>query len=166
MKKKQYGLGALLVGLCFSVLLMAGCMSSGLETQDEGAKNREYMSQVNQIMDDINAELTDFTEAVSSSDLVGMKTQSEDAFKAIEELKKLEAPEALKSVHDEYVSGCEDLEQALSGYIEIYAEMETATEEQPYDYSGYSEQLKKIEKKYEGGIEHLKEADKTAAELE
>lgn len=151
------------------VFALTGCMGAAEETVDEQALNREYMSQVNIIMDDLDATLTDFTEAVSNNDIVGMKSRSEAVSKAIDTLEKLEAPEALKEVHSDYVSGCQDLKAAFDDYIDLYAEVDAAEEDGTLDDAArksYDDDIEKINKKYQSGIDHLESADKKASEME
>lgn len=156
-----------LVAFCLAALLaLAGCASPSTEGAEEQAANRDYMSQVNLVMDDLNAGLENFSEAVSRSDIVGMRTQAENAYKAIDELNKITVPDGLSDIQDEYVKGCTDLKDALNGYIDLYANIDTATEEQPFDYDSYDSELDKIKDKYNDGIEHLENADKKATEME
>lgn len=166
MKSKVRSIVLLAIAACVGLSVFAGCSSPSNEEVDEAALNREYMAQVNSFMDDLNAGLADFSGAVSDNDLVGMKTHSEKAFKAIDELEKLEAPEALSEVHDGYLSGCKDLKKALNGYIDLYIAIDTATEEEPYDYSNHDAELAKIQNDYNSGIEHLRTADTLASEIE
>lgn len=91
------------------------------------------MSQVNQVMEDLANRLDGFNQAVSNGDLVGMKNQSDNAFKAIDDLNALEAPEELKRHSDGIRRWLQRSEDALSQYIDLYTEMENATEEEPFD---------------------------------
>lgn len=166
MKTKVRSFVLLAIAVCVGVSVFVGCSSPANEEVDEAALNREYMAQVNSFMEDLNAGLADFSDSVSADDLVGMKTHSEKAFKAIDELEKLEAPQTLSEVHDGYLSGCEDLEKALNGYIDLYIAIDAATEEEPYDYSNHDAELAKIQDDYNSGIEHLKTADTLASEIE
>ena len=52
------------------------------------------MTQVNQTMDDLKSRLESFTDAVSRGDVVGMRTQADSAFKAIDDLNNLNVPGA------------------------------------------------------------------------
>lgn len=147
------------------VLALSSCGAASNGEEDKAAENRAYMSQVSNIMDKLTTELEDFNEAVAQDDFVTMRTQAEGASKVLDEFDKLEVPDGLKDIHSEYLSGGNDLRDALSDYIELSAEIEAATEEQPYDFKNYSSDLKEIQKKYDSGIDHLKEADKKATEM-
>ena len=53
----------------------------------------------------------------------------------------------------------------MSLYVDLYTEIESATEEEPFDYSTYDARLKEIQDKYDSGIDKLEEADKKANEM-
>lgn len=166
MKTKVRNVLVLVIAACIGMTLFIGCAAPANEAVDEAAQNREYMAQVNSLMEDLNEGLTDFSESVSADDLVSMKTNAEKAYKAIDELEKIEAPESLTEVQKEYLDGCKALKKALDGYLDIYTDIDTATEEQPYNFEKYSDQLSKVKDSYEKGIEHLEEGDKLASEIE
>lgn len=63
------------------------------------------MTQVNQTMEDLAGKLDGFSDAVARGDLVTMRTQADNAFKSIEDLNKIEAPEDMKKIQAEYVEG-------------------------------------------------------------
>ena len=105
------------------------------------------MTQVNQTMDDLKSRLESFTDAVSRGDVVGMRTQADNAFKAIDDLNNLNVPDALKDIQKEYVDGTADLKDALNSYIDLYTEIDSATEEQPFDYSTYDQRIQDIKSK-------------------
>lgn len=155
----------LVTALCVVVLacVAVGCTAQDTEAQDAQAANRQYMTQVNQQMEDLSANLSLFADAVSNNDVVSMRTQADSAFKVIDELAAVEAPEALADVQAEYVGGCAKLEEALSAYVALYTEIETATEEQPFDYGSYDSRLTDIQKLYDEGVAQLKAGDALAA---
>lgn len=146
--------------------LLPGCLSTAPKTDDAASENRAYMSQVSQLMDTLSTDLGDFGQAVSDNDIVGMKTMSDNAKKTIDKLIKITPPETMAEIHDEYVSGCNDLIKALNDYIALYTEIDTATDVQPFDYETYDDRIEKIQDTYDSGIEHLEKADKKATELE
>lgn len=156
-----------LVALCAGVLLVAGL--AGCAQQDSAAtqqqnENREYMTKVNQVMDDLQGKLTSFTDAVSRGDVVGMRTQADNAFKSVDDLNKLEAPEDLKDIQQDYVEGTGKLKDALNSYIDLYTEIDSATEDQPFDWTTYDQRIGDIQKQYDEGIAKLKDGDTKAAE--
>ena len=151
--------------LCVAMLACAavGCAAQDTEVQNAQAANRQYMTQVNQQMEDLSANLSLFAEAVSRNDVVSMRTQADSAFKVIDKLAVIEAPEALADVQAEYADGCAKLEEALNDYIALYTEIETATEEQPFDYDSYDSRIASIQKLYDAGVAQLKAGDALAA---
>ena len=158
--------GALAFALMFvcltgcSALTSNGASSSANEQQSE---NRQYMAQVNQKIESLNDALSSFSNAVAREDVVNMRTQADNALKIVDEIASIEAPSALEDVHKEYSDGCTSLKAALSAYVDLYSEIDSATEAQPFDYSTYETRLKAIQDQYDTGIEKLKSGDEKAA---
>lgn len=73
-----------LAAVCVSAMLavaLSGCMQqTANQANDQQSENREYMTQVNQKMDDLDSRLSDFVDAVSRGDVVTMRTQADNAF--------------------------------------------------------------------------------------
>lgn len=144
-------------------LALSGCAQQTTAQNEQQNENRQYMTQVNQEMEELNTRLTSFTDAVSRGDVVTMRTQADDAFKVIDELSAADAPDALSDVKTGYVDGCNKLKDALNAYIALYTEIESATDAQPFDYSTYDARLAEIQSAYNDGIDQLKAADDAAA---
>ena len=123
------------------------------------------MAQVNQIVDELGTKLDSFEDAVSRDDVVSMRTQADGAFAALDKLNELQAPDDLKEIQEYYSDGCSSLKDALSAYIDLYTEVQSATQQQPFDYSTYDERLAQIQKAYNTGIETLKNGDQKVTEL-
>lgn len=157
-----------LVAMFAGVLMVAalgGCAQQDTAAAQQQSENRQYMTQVNQTMDDLKSRLESFTDAVSRGDVVGMRTQADNAFKAIDDLNNLNVPDALKDIQKEYVDGTADLKDALNSYIDLYTEIDSATEEQPFDYFTYDQRIQDIKSKYDEGIGKLQSGDNKASEL-
>ena len=112
-------LTATVCAAALSVAVLGGCMpqqqtSAASQAQSD---NRAYMTQVNQTMETLQTRLSGFSDAVSRGDVVTMRTQADNAFKALDELDSQEAPDALKDVKQCYVDGSEQLENALNAPI-------------------------------------------------
>lgn len=153
---------------CAAALLTAaltGCMQQTSAATDEQTANRQYMAQVNQKMEDLGEKLESFNDAVSRGDLVGMRTQADTAYKALDDLAAIEAPEVLTELQSGYVDGCDMLEEALTSYVELYTELESASSEHPFDYATYDSRLESIQDLYNKGIAKLEETDLKASEL-
>lgn len=156
-----------LVAMFAGVLMVAalgGCAQQDTAAAQQQSENRQYMTQVNQTMDDLKSRLESFTDAVSRGDVVGMRTQADNAFKSIDDLNKLEAPEDLKDIQQAYVDGTGTLKEALSSYVDLYTEIDSATDEQPFDWTSYDERIGEIQSQYDAGIAQLEEGDQKAAE--
>lgn len=161
---KAKAVGAV-VAATLAVGALAGCtgQTAGSEQQDV---NRQYLSQVNQVMDDLETSLASFTDAVSRNDVVGMQTQAENALSKLDSLDSIEAPEELSEVQQSYQDGTAQLREALSSYVALYTEISSATDAQPFDWSTYDARLAEIQEKYDAGIDALEAGDKAAAEVE
>ena len=122
------------VAATLAIGALAGCtgQTAGSEQQDV---NRQYLSQVNQVMDDLETSLASFTDAVSRNDVVGMQTQAENALSKLDSLDSIEAPEELSEVQQSYQDGTAQLREALSSYVALYTEISSATDAQPFDLS-------------------------------
>lgn len=153
---------------CASALALAAltaCMPQDSAASEEQEANRQYMAQVNQQMESLADKLEGFNDAVARGDVVSMRTQADNAFKAIDEMKDIEAPEVLADIKAGYVEGCESLEDALNAYISLYTEIEAASADRPFDYSSYDKRLADIQAQYDEGLAQLEETDEKAAEL-
>lgn len=161
---KAKAVGAV-VAATLAIGALAGCtgQTAGSEQQDV---NRQYLSQVNQVMDDLETSLASFTDAVSRNDVVGMQTQAENALLKLDSLDSIEAPEELSEVQQSYQDGTAQLREALSSYVALYTEISSATDAQPFDWSTYDARLAEIQEKYDAGIDALEAGDKAAAEVE
>lgn len=148
------------------ILSLAGCAVSQQPAGAEASNaNSKYMAQVNQIVDELGAKLDSFEDAVSRDDVVSMRTQVDGAFAALGKLENLEAPADLKEIQEYYSDGCSSLKDALSAYVDLYTEIQSATDQQPFDYSTYDERLGEIQDAYNAGIETLKNGDQKVTEL-
>lgn len=144
---------------------LSGCQQQNVANEQQN-ENRQYMAQVNQVMDDLDTRLSSFTDAVSRDDVVGMQTQADDALSVLDDLGSIEAPEALADVKQGYVDGAALLREALTDYVALYTEIHSATEAAPFDWSAYDERLAAIQEKYDEGIAKLQETDQMAAGME
>lgn len=150
--------------LCVCVFALAavaltGCSGNASSLTSEQQANRTYMSKVNEIMNQLGDQLDSFVDAVSRNDVVNMHTQSENAFTTLDQLSKLEAPEALADVHKKYIDGAGKMREALQEYIDLYTEIDAGS----LDQSTYNKRIADVQSKYDEGVSMLKEADEAAA---
>lgn len=158
---------AMACALCCAAAL-AGCAApqqqQPADQKDSVAENRQYMSALNQMSDDLSERLAGFTDAVSRNDSVGMRTQADDAFQVIEKMKEQDAPEDLTELKEGYLQACEDLEDALSGYIDLYDEVAAAGSD--FDYATYQDRIEQVQDAYNSAAETLEQTDQKATELQ
>ena len=125
---KRSKIARIVLALCAGVMMIAffgGCAQQTSAASEEQAANRQYMSSVNTSIDELSDRLGGFEDAVSRGDTVAMRTQADNAFKVLDSLASLEAPEALKDVQTGYVDGCNALKDALNSYIALYTEIDS-----------------------------------------
>ena len=158
----------ILAALCAAVLMvgtLAGC--AGIEQNSEEAKaqaeNRQFMSDVNAIMEELSQRLDSFNDAVSRGDVITMRTQADDAFKVLDNLESLEAPEVLQDVKQGYVDGSKQLKDALNAYIALYTDL--AANPSAVSTEAYKERLASIQDTYDQAVEKLKSTDEAATQL-
>lgn len=158
----------ILAALCAAVLMvgtLAGC--AGIEQNSEEAKaqaeNRQFMSDVNAIMEELSQRLGSFNDAVSRGDVITMSTQADDAFKVLDDLESLEAPEVLQDVKQGYVDGSKQLKDALNAYIALYTDL--AANPSAVSTEAYKERLASIQDTYDQAVEKLKSTDEAATQL-
>ena len=149
--------------VCIAALacgLLAGCANTGTtKATEEQQANRAYMSQVNEIMEQLDKNLDSFVDAVSRGDVVNMRTQADNAFKILDKLDGLEAPEGLSDVQEKYKGGSAKLREALDGYIKLYTDMSGSS----FDSSTYDARIADIQKLYDEGVELMQQGDEAAA---
>ena len=152
----------LLIVACVALIgaVLAGCTSPGASSATAAQQaNRAYMSQVNETMVELDENLAPFVAAVSRGDVVNMRTQADNAYKTLDKLAGIEAPEDLKEVHDCYVNGTGKLRQALDGYIDLYTEMSKSS----LDSTTYNKRIAEIQALYDEGVALLQKGDEIAA---
>lgn len=148
--------------LVVALFVMAGCTSAQPnEQQEQQDANRSYMSEVNQCMESVGTRLSGFTDAVSRGDVVAMRTQADAAFAELDKLNEIDAPDALDDVQQSYVDGTAKLKEALSAYVDLYTEVDSAGDD--FDWSSYDTRLADIKAKYDEGIALLQDGDSAAA---
>lgn len=145
-----------------SAFLLFGCTSGGAgQNNSEQQQNRAYMSQVNEIVLEANGDLDAFVDAVSSGDVVSIRSTANAAAKTLSKLSALEAPEALQDIQDDYSTGSEKLCTALNQYIDLYVNASSGEG----GSAPSQEALAAIQSLYDEGVAHLKAGDEAAAAL-
>ena len=140
---------------------LAGCASGNVSATDSQQANRAYMSQVNETMFELDESLDLFVDAVSRGDVVNMRSQADNAYKVLDKLANIEAPDDLKGVRQDYVDGTGKLREALDEYIALYTEMASASGK--IDKAAYDERIAEIQALYDEGVALLQKGDATVA---
>ena len=149
-----------LVGACTLVLMLVACTATNDSANEAQKANRAYMSQVNETMNNLSTALQSFVDAVSRDDLVNMRAQADNAYKLLDKLEAIEAPDELADIKTQYLEGTSHLKEALNRYIELYTDAKTSSS---FDWSTYDARLGEIQALYDEGIEALAKGDAAAA---
>ena len=148
--------------LAFAFLL-AGCASTNTQANDPQTLNRQYMANVNQIMDEIDAQMTEFSTIIKEGEVVSLSTQLANINNSVDKLKALSVPDAMKDIQSDYLKGTEELQTAFSAYVDLYEDVK-APESGTFDFATYGDRLNEVRSHYEAGIEALQSADQKASE--
>lgn len=163
MKRSMRTFTAIALGaavLC--ALLLGGCLGDpAAGANNEQSENRAYMSQVNEIMDELSEAMHPFVEAVSSQQAVSIRSQADTINRTLDKLAALEAPEDLVDIKESYDEGTDKLRQALDSYLTLYNEVQNGS----FDWSTYDTRRQEIQDLYDAGVQALEKGDSDAAEL-
>lgn len=94
-----------------------------------------------------------------------MQTQADAAFAVISQISELECPEELNDLKQSYVDGCTQLKDALSAYLQLFMEIDAATDAHPFNYDGYADRVAQIQQTYDEAVQKLQDADNAATEM-
>lgn len=158
--KKRF-LALIIMSFCM-VALLVGCSASN-PTQENQAQNRQYMSSVNQIMEQFDAQMADFASAVKDGEILSLTSQLSAVTTAVDSLKALDVPDDMKDIQDAYVNGVEELQTALQQYVQLYQEVELPPNGS-FDFSTYADRLAEIQQHYSNGVASLQDADQKATD--
>lgn len=144
-------------------LMLSGCASNAQQANDPQTLNRQYMANVNQIMDEIDAQMTEFSTIVKEGEVVSLSTQLAAINNSVDKLKALSVPDAMKDIQSDYLKGTEELQTAFAAYIDLYEDVK-APENGTFDFATYGDRLNDVKSHYEAGIQALESADQKAAD--
>ncbi|WP_251197588.1 hypothetical protein [Anaerotardibacter muris] len=144
-------------------LLLTGCASGATQANDPQTLNRQYMANVNQIMEEIDAEMTEFATIIKDGEVVSLSTQLANINNSVDKLKDLSVPDDMKDIQSDYVKGVEELQSAFAAYVALYEDVK-APENGKFDYGTYGSRLDDVRSHYEAGIEAIQNADQKASD--
>lgn len=146
-----------------SALILSGCASNAQQANDPQTLNRQYMANVNQIMDEIDAQMTEFSTIVKEGEVVSLSTQLAAINNSVDKLKALSVPDEMKDIQSDYLKGTEELQTAFAAYVDLYEDVK-APENGTFDFATYGDRLNDVKSHYEAGIQALESADQKAAD--
>lgn len=144
-------------------LMLSGCALNAQQANDPQTLNRQYMANVNQIMDEIDAQMTEFSTIVKEGEVVSLSTQLAAINNSVDKLKALSVPDAMKDIQSDYLKGTEELQTAFAAYVDLYEDVK-APENGTFDFATYGDRLNDVKSHYEAGIQALESADQKAAD--
>jgi len=144
-------------------LMLSGCASNAQQANDPQTLNRQYMANVNQIMDEIDAQMTEFSTIVKEGEVVSLSTQLAAINNSVDKLKALSVPDEMKDIQSDYLKGTEELQTAFAAYVDLYEDVK-APENGTFDFATYGDRLNDVKSHYEAGIQALESADQKAAD--
>lgn len=156
----------LVVALCACAVagMLAACSmgpAASSASKSPEQLNRAYMSQVNESMAKLQDSLGQFTDAVSRGDVVSMRTEADNAYKVLDGLEAIEAPEDMADIREQYLKGTKAMREALDSYIELYTEASAAGGS--YSWADHETRVKKVQSLYDDAVKQLKAADEAVA---
>lgn len=144
-------------------LMLSGCASNAQQANDPQTLNRQYMENVNQIMDEIDDQMTEFSTIVKEGEVVSLSTQLAAINNSVDKLKALSVPDEMKDIQSDYLKGTEELQTAFAAYVDLYEDVK-APENGTFDFATYGDRLNDVKSHYEAGIQALESADQKAAD--
>lgn len=144
-------------------LMLSGCASNAQQANDPQTLNRQYMANVNQIMDEIDAQMTEFSTIVKEGEVVSLSMQLAAINNSVDKLKALSVPDEMKDIQSDYLKGTEELQTAFAAYVDLYEDVK-APENGTFDFATYGDRLNDVKSHYEAGIQALESADQKAAD--
>lgn len=144
-------------------LMLSGCASNAQQANDPQTLNRQYMANVNQIMDEIDAQMNEFSTIVKEGEVVSLSTQLAAINNSVDKLKALSVPDEMKDIQSDYLKGTEELQTAFAAYVDLYEDVK-APENGTFDFATYGDRLNDVKSHYEAGIQALESADQKAAD--
>ena len=145
-------------------LLLSGCASNAQQANDPQTLNRQYMANVNQIMDEIDAfnkaHVNPYCEATDGHFLLHAQVGI-DSDMGISPGTRI--PNEMKDIQSDYLKGTEELQTAFAAYVDLYEDVK-APENGTFDFATYGDRLNDVKCHYEAGIQALESADQRAAD--
>ncbi len=150
-------------------MILGGCSqqmgAQSSEQEESGPTSRSYMADMNEASDALKEKMASFSDAVAREDLVSMRVQADGITSVIDQMSQMEAPDELSDLKQKYVDACTQLKDALIAYIDLYAEIDSSTVRNPFDYDGYADRIGAIQAQYDAAVQALQDADKSATEM-
>lgn len=151
-----------IAAFCLACLgALAGCASSNDQT-DAQTQNRQYMSSVNTIMETLNSDMTEFSDAVKDGEVVSLSAQLSSVDQCVSDLEGLDVPDAMGDIQSSYVNGAKELQTALSSYVQLYEDVKAPASGSAPSNADYDSRMADIQSHYDAGIKALQDADSKA----
>ncbi|MGN0262749.1 MAG: hypothetical protein ACI4B9_07920 [Eggerthellaceae bacterium] len=150
------------MALACCALLLSLCACVGASEADKGAsENRQCLSLLSSRVGDLQDVMVEFEAAASEQNVVAMKTQLGNAQAILDQIREQDATEALADVKEAYVAALDELDQAMSAYVDVYEKVQngemTAADAQT--------EIEGIQQSYNDAVDKLEKADESVKKL-
>ena len=122
---RNFVVGFMAAAALVCALLLSGCASNAQQANDPQTLNRQYMANVNQIMDEIDAQMTEFSTIVKEGEVVSLGTQLAAINNSVDKLKALSVPDEMKDIQSDYLKGSKQLSQLMSISMKMLRHLKT-----------------------------------------
>ena len=156
-------LGLVVVGGT-AMLSMTSCAPAQSAVEKSEAYNRQFMSQINSVVESYGEKLDEFSLAVSQGNVVNMTTLAQSSATITEDMKKIEESNDMEKIRDAYYDAMVELNGALGKYVSLYTNI-SALGDSPADASTIQSDLAEVQAAYDAGLQLLKDADELALSM-
>lgn len=160
LNRKISRIAAMALACC--ALLLSLCVCTGTPEGDkEASENRQCLSLLSSRVGDLQDVMDEFEAAASEQNIVAMKTQLGNAQGILDQIREQDATDALTDVKDAYVSALDELDQAMSTYVDVYEKVqngEMTAEDAQAEIEG-------IQQSYNDAVGKLDKADEAVKKL-
>ena len=156
-------LGLIVVGAT-GVFTMTSCAPAQSAVEKAESYNRQFMSQINSVVEDYSEKLSEFSLAVSQGNVVNMTTLAQASATITEDMKNIEASNDMEKIRNAYYDAMVALNASLNQYVSVYSEI-SALGESVADAAAVQSGITEVQAAYDAGLQLLKDADELALSM-
>ena len=146
------------------MLSMTSCAPAQSAVEKAESYNRQFMSQINSVVEDYSEKLNEFSLAVSQGNVVNMTTLAQASAIITEDMKNIEASNDMEKIRDAYYDAMVALNASLDQYVNLYSEV-SALGGSAADTTTVQSGITQVQEAYDSGLQLLKDADELALSM-